>query len=252
MPIDELCSPIFVTNKSLVKVSLVVAGLAGLLTHASEVPSIAAADLSTNASRVVILDVRYNVDYRRGHIKGALSAPYFGLDKVDLPKDRPIVTYCSGIGCLLSKEAAVKLTEMGYTNVRYLLGGIAEWELKGYPIVREAVDVKPAGPGIFEGGDVAAPLVSKNLKRLYVLDVRPQPEFEAGHLPGAWNIPLERLGEGMGELSGEVIVCDRQPKRWKRAVQILKEAGYDAHGLSGGVGAWAGSGFPLVTGAAGL
>jgi len=199
-----------------------------------------------------IIDVRYTGDYHRGHIKGAVSLPFYRLDKIDLPKDRPIVTYCSGIGCSLSMDATAKLTQMGYTNVRYLLGGIAEWELKGYPIVKDTVDVKPAGPGIFEGGDVQAALVNKNLKKLYILDVRPQAEFEAGHLPGAWNIPLERLSDGMGEIQGETIVCDRQPRRWKRAVTILKQAGIDAHGLSGGVGAWAGSGFSLVTGAAGL
>jgi rhodanese-related sulfurtransferase len=167
---------------------------------------------------------------------------------IDLQKDRPIVTYCSGIGCSLSMDAAAKLTAMGYTNVRYLLGGISEWELKGYPIVRDKVDVKPAGPGIFEGGDVAPPLVNENLTKVFILDTRPQPEFDAGHLPNAWNVPLERLTESMGEISGEVIVCDRQPKRWKRAVSILKDAGYDAHGLSGGVGAWVGSGLTLVTG----
>ena len=216
---------------------------------AAENPSITLADVaSLNIVHASIIDVRYVVDYRRGHIKGAISLPFYRLDAIDLPKDRPIVTYCSGIGCSLSMDAATKLTVMGYTNVRYLLGGISEWELKGYPIVRDAVDVKPAGPGIFEGGDVLAAAVNKNLTKVFILDTRPQPEFEAGHLPNAWNVPLERLTESMGEINGEVIVCDRQPKRWKRAVSILKDAGYDAHGLSGGVGAWVGSGLTLVTG----
>jgi len=159
----------------------------------TEIKSIALADAAAcDALKVTFMDVRYAGDYHRGHIKGAISLPFYRLDKIDLPKDRPIITYCSGIGCSLSMDAAAKLTEMGYTNARYLLGGISEWELKGHPIVRDTVDVKPAGPGIFEGGDIQPPLVNKNLKKLYILDVRPQAEFEAGHLPGAWNIPLER------------------------------------------------------------
>lgn len=217
---------------------------------AANVASISIADcVGLNMQEATIIDVRYSIDYRRGHVEGAISLPYYRLDKIDLPKDRPIVTYCSGIGCSLSMDAASKLRDMGYTNVRYLLGGISEWEMKGHPIVRDKVDVKPAGPGLFETVDVAPKLVNANLTKVFILDTRPQPEFDAGHLPNAWNVPLERLLEGMGELSGEVIVCDRQPKRWKRAVTLLKEAGYDAHGLSGGIGAWSGSGFALVTGA---
>lgn len=198
---------------------------------------------------VTIIDVRYAGDYRRGHIEGALSLPYYHLDKIALPKDKAIVTYCSGLGCSLSQEAAMKLKELGYADVRVLLGGISEWELKGQPIIREKIDVKPAGPGVLEGADASAPLVKKHLDRLFVLDVRPETEFMAGHLSGARNIPLERLREGLSEISGEAVVCDRLPKRWKKAVEILKEAGYDAHALSGGVGAWMGSGYALETGA---
>jgi rhodanese-related sulfurtransferase len=200
-------------------------------------------------SRVTIIDVRYAGDYSRGHIDGAISLPYYRLDKITLPKDKALVTYCSGIGCSLSQEAAMKLKELGYTNVRVLLGGISEWELKGQPVVRERIDVKPAGPGVLEGGEASAHVVKKHLDRLFILDVRPETEFVAGHLPGARNIPLERLREGLSEISGEALVCDRLPKRWKKAVEILKETGYDAHALSGGVGAWMGSGYALETGA---
>lgn len=213
-------------------------------------PTISLADAAAlDLSKASIIDVRYAGDFRRGHIKGAISIPYYKLDKIDLPKDRSLVTYCTGVGCLLSMDAAAKLKDLGYTDVRYLLGGIAEWELKGYPIVRDETPIKPQGPGIFEGGEVSPPKVNKNLARLMVLDTRPETEYLSGHVPGARNIPLERLSEGMGEVTGEVIVCDRQPARWKRAVLLLKEAGYDAHGLSGGIGAWVGAKLPLEAGA---
>ncbi|WP_280496858.1 ArsR/SmtB family transcription factor [Nocardia asiatica] len=43
-----------------------------------------------------------------------------------------------------------------------------------------------------------------------VLDVRPTPEYEAGHIPGALSIPVEQLAERIGELPGDteiVVYC---------------------------------------------
>jgi rhodanese-related sulfurtransferase/DNA-binding transcriptional ArsR family regulator len=43
-----------------------------------------------------------------------------------------------------------------------------------------------------------------------VLDVRPVPEYEAGHIPGAVSIPVEQLAERIGELPGDteiVVYC---------------------------------------------
>lgn len=213
-------------------------------------PTISLADAAAlDLTKASIIDVRYSGDYRRSHIKGAISIPYYKLDKIDLPKDRPIVTYCSGIGCALGMDTAAKLKEMGYTNVRYLLGGISEWDLKGYPIVRDEISIKPAGPGMFESAEIAPPVVNRNLDKVFVLDTRSEQEYTAGHVPGSRNIPLERLTEGLGELRGEIIVCDRTPARWKKAVLILKEKGFDAHAMSGGIGAWAGSKLKLEVGA---
>ena len=50
-----------------------------------------------DAHQAIVIDVRGDVSYKAGHIKGALMIPGAEIDKhVDeLPKDKLIVTYCS-------------------------------------------------------------------------------------------------------------------------------------------------------------
>lgn len=52
-----------------------------------------------------------------------------------LAKDAEIVTYCGGPACSQSIEAANKLTELGYTNVRAYREGLEGWKAAGNGIV---------------------------------------------------------------------------------------------------------------------
>ena len=52
-----------------------------------------------------------------------------------LPKDADIVVYCGSYQCPTSKQAAEKLADMGFTNVRAYEGGIKEWSESGNPLV---------------------------------------------------------------------------------------------------------------------
>ena len=51
----------------------------------------------------------------------------------DLPRDAAIVTYCHA-HCGLSKNLKLDLEGLGFTNVRWLDGGIDVWREKGYPL----------------------------------------------------------------------------------------------------------------------
>jgi rhodanese-related sulfurtransferase len=57
----------------------------------------------------------------------------------ELPKDAEIVTYCAGPACSQSTEAAQKLTDLGYTNVRAYADGLEGWKAAG----RETVQLQP-------------------------------------------------------------------------------------------------------------
>lgn len=80
----------------------------------------------------VILDVRPRIEFDHGHIAGALSVPIEELETrlPELPRDRPIVTYCRGEYCQFADEAVALLRERGF-DARRLEGGWPEWRIEG-------------------------------------------------------------------------------------------------------------------------
>ncbi|MEV4701733.1 rhodanese-like domain-containing protein [Actinoplanes sp. NPDC049316] len=85
-----------------------------------------------------------------------------------------------------------------------------------------------------------------------LLDVREPAEFEAMHIPGAYNVPLHLLREHRGELRAHldhvVLVC-RSGMRASQAEQLLTGIGMpNVHVLDGGVLAWESTGGPLKRG----
>ncbi|OOZ38463.1 ArsR family transcriptional regulator [Solemya pervernicosa gill symbiont] len=82
-----------------------------------------------------------------------------------------------------------------------------------------------------------------------VLDVRPPEEYEAGHLPGAVNIPLADLEQHLDELDleHEVVAYCRGPHCILAfdAVARLREQGYTAHRLEDGFPEWQLAGLPV-------
>jgi len=214
-------------------------------------------ELNKNMSAQTSIDVRYPTDYQRGHIKGAVSLPFYDLKKISYPKDQALVLYCSGIGCSLSNDAAITLQQMGYTNVKLLTGGFAEWSMKGFP-----VDGDPHAPSTiktpyFYPSWAAFPMMEVAPKDLwartqaggafYLIDARPAKEYAAGHLPGAHNLSAEDFAGKTGTFSKtvEYVVYDRRPDRSRAMAQKLQDAGFAAHLLAGGVTVWAVQGLPL-------
>ena len=53
-----------------------------------------------------------------------------------LPKDAPVVVYCSGPTCPQSGLAADKLVALGFTNARAFEGGLEAWAAAGRPLDR--------------------------------------------------------------------------------------------------------------------
>jgi rhodanese-related sulfurtransferase len=85
---------------------------------------------------------------------------------------------------------------------------------------------------------------------LRILDVRTGGEFEAIHIPGSFNVPLDTLGEHARDLASVehpvVLVC-RSGGRATKAHQHLSGAGKDTlHILDGGMDAWEAAGGDVV------
>jgi rhodanese-related sulfurtransferase len=82
----------------------------------------------------------------------------------------------------------------------------------------------------------------------HLVDVREDDEWVAGHIEGAQHIPLGELGDRLGELptGRSIVAVCRSGGRSAAAVRGLKQLGYTAENLDGGVTAWTKAGLPLV------
>lgn len=110
-------------------------------------------------------------------------------------------------------------------------------------------------------GDVEAlePIAQDELFRrlcegqVLVLDVRPEAEYAAGHIPGAVNVPHDQLAARLAELpvNAEIVAycrgryCVFAPD----AVRLLRAHGYVAWPLEGGLPDWRLSGRPITASA---
>lgn len=81
-----------------------------------------------------------------------------------------------------------------------------------------------------------------------LIDVREPSEWDAGHIEGAVHIPMGELGSRQDELARDrtIIAVCRSGNRSGQVVQALRNAGYDAENLDGGMQAWAAAGLPFV------
>lgn len=90
--------------------------------------------------------------------------------------------------------------------------------------------------------------LAERLEAVQVVDVRDPNEWEAGRIEGALHIPVDDLAERVGELDRDrpvVAVC-RSGNRSGRAAEWLREEGFDAENLEGGMQAWAEAGLPFT------
>jgi rhodanese-related sulfurtransferase len=100
-----------------------------------------------------------------------------------------------------------------------------------------------------KGVDRAAILKRAKAGEVLVLDVRPEEEFAAAHLPYARSLPVDELKKRLAELPKDVPVVAycRGPfcLMAKDAVELLRKKGYRAFHLTDGVAEWRARGLPI-------
>jgi rhodanese-related sulfurtransferase len=135
------------------------------------------------------------------------------------------------------------------TSVRYALAGeeaLSLWLALRNASVAQLAEVERAARD-YLGEDVEAVGRDELIARLgrgeiVVVDVRPAQEFAAGHIDGAWSIPLEELERRIAELPAdrEVVAYCRGPfcAYAHEAVRQLQAAGRSARRLDEGWPEW--------------
>lgn len=107
-------------------------------------------------------------------------------------------------------------------------------------------------PPVLKAAELEALLRERPDVRL--LDVRTPGEYEAVHVRGAYNVPLDTLGEHAAEIRATVdvpvvLIC-QSGSRARRAEEDLAVAGMpNLHVLDGGVNGWVAAGRPVERGA---
>lgn len=217
-----------------------------------------------------ILDIRQADVYAKGHIKGAVNAPW-GTAISDnlgkLPKDKAIMVYCytgqtAGQTVALLNMAGFKAKSV---NLGWDLGiskveGVAdvtettENAFKDVTSLEINADVKAAIKAYFKGlADVkgttytnykisendAKKLLDSKDKSVVFLSIRKAEDYAKGHIEGAINIPFAKgMEKSFNKLPKDkkIIVYCYTGQTAGQTVAVLKMLGYDAVSLNAGMG----------------
>lgn len=157
------------------------------------------------------------------------------------------------------RRASLVATRREGKRVLYRLAGEGEVVslLKALSVVgeRNMAEVERVMATYFKARDAMEPISRTELTSrlrdglVTVLDVRPEAEFQLGHLPTALNIPWPELKQRLDELpvSREVVAYCRGPYCVLsfEAVATLRARGYTVHRLEDGFPEWKAAGLPV-------
>jgi DNA-binding transcriptional ArsR family regulator/rhodanese-related sulfurtransferase len=145
------------------------------------------------------------------------------------------------------KRAGLVVTRRERTSVLYRITGddVAELyaaakrvALLRYPKLRDALDDYMHQPV------ARTPLIDPSAvtSEMFVVDVRPRQEYDAGHFPSAVSIPQEELADRHGEIphDAEVVVYCRGEfcRKAREAAVWLRGRGFAARAMDEGVVEW--------------
>lgn len=183
-----------------------------------------------NGIPLILIDTRFRAVAEQGHIPGALSID-LEQTRASFPKQKsaPVIFYGDG-----SSQAAAMVTGWGYTGVRLLPMTFAQWQAAGNPVVTGPLGTTVAYTPKAKPGTVSPAEFTKLGQKIpagtTVIDVRLGDEFEAGHVKGAKNFPLEDMAEHSAELPKDnmlILYCDTG-MRAEMAYNILKDNGFSS------------------------
>jgi rhodanese-related sulfurtransferase len=89
-----------------------------------------------NDRDAIIVDLRPQNEFKRGHLLNAINVPFAKLEEraseVGKDKAKPVLLYCA-LGSVAG-QAAIRLKKLGYAEVYPLKGGLNAWTGANLPV----------------------------------------------------------------------------------------------------------------------
>jgi hydroxyacylglutathione hydrolase len=190
----------------------------------------------------LVVDVRSKEAFAAAHIPGSINIP-FGPNLPTwagwvLPYDRPTLIVLDDPRMM--PEVTTHLLRVGFDDVKgYLEGGMDAWETGGYPLTTLST---------MSVDDLHRQL--KSGRKITVLDVRTEGEWNAGHIEGAVHIHGGKLQERFADVPRDrpvAVVCG-SGYRASIAASFLQREKYDAvSNVLGGMTAWKAASLAVTT-----
>ena len=175
-------------------------------------------EIAANETGAIVLDVRHQTDFAKGHIPQSI---FIGIDGSFAPWVGTIIgNVKQPILLIIPKgregETLTRLARVGFDNtLGYLKGGLSAWKRKGKTIDKvKGIDVK-----IFK--------TIAEKRSLNIFDVRKNLEYNSEHLENANSTPLDFLNNHMSDfpLKGDFYIHCAGGYRSIIAASILKSRG---------------------------
>lgn len=244
------------------------------------VPTIDARELARRKARgddLVIVDTRTPEEYHRANIPGGASLPGGELAYriTDVLAERPnatVVVNCAGR--TRSIIGARTLQRMGLPGVVSLRNGTSGWVLAGLELERgadrsatpepsasgraaaESYALRVAGEDGVQWLDIGGldeMMAQQGDETVYLVDVRREPEYVAGHLPGFRHMPggqaVQRCDDVAAVRNGGIIFACDGVARAGITASWFRQLGFpNVYALRGGTAAWQAAGRSLIAG----
>ena len=147
-------------------------------------------EVAANETGAVILDVRHQYEFAKGHIPQSI---FIGIDGGFAPWVGALVGNVKQAILLVTpegreEETVTRLARVGFDNtLGYLKGGVEAWKKEGKQL--DSV----------EGIETSELKIRMEANELEIFDVRKPGEFLSEHIPNAHNTPLDFINEHMAE-----------------------------------------------------
>jgi hydroxyacylglutathione hydrolase len=214
---------------------------ASALSELPALPPIAAVELKALLDEgVIALDVRPGDQFAAGHVPGSINIALSGqfatwAGTILGLSSRPVLIAATPEQL---SEARMRLARVGIENERgYLQGGIEGW--------------KQAGLALAQLPQITVQALQEHLlsHESRVLDVRREPEWQSGHIAGAWWWPLDNFKTSPPEIESNIPIAVHCKSGYRSmiACSLLQRAGFqNVINVIGGFDAWQQAKLPFV------